>query len=160
MAQDLLRICSEPVDINEAYAALLDPRFGAQLVFTGTVRNENDGRPVEAVSYEAFVEMALAVFSELAAEVRTRCPAELGIVLIHRTGRLLVSEISTVVGVAGPHRAETYEASRYLIEQVKQRLPVWKEEHYTDGKSTWLDGAQIPCGGDSSRGAVIPHGQK
>ena len=143
MASDTLRICTEEIDIASVYAALADPEFGAQLVFVGVVRDQNEGSKVSAVSYEAFVPLAQTILSELAQEVREIVKARLRVVIIHRLGTLKVGEISTAIGVASAHRAESYEASRFLIEQLKVRVPVWKEEHYVDGENKWLDGAQL-----------------
>ncbi len=161
MGMDLLRVLTEAIDMSLVYEALSDPECGAQLVFTGTVRNENEGRGVRAVHYEAFAPLAETVFGDLAREVREKVGTPLRLVMMHRVGTLKVGVISTVIGVASAHRAESYAASRYLIEQLKIRVPVWKEEHYIDGEKTWLDGTELSapyCGGHPGRGAIEANG--
>ena len=107
VGSDLLQVSAEPFDMGRVYQALSDPECGAQLVFTGVVRNENDGRKVDAVHYEAFAPLAETVFKELAQEVREKIGATLRVVIWHRVGTLKVGELSTVIGLASPHRAES-----------------------------------------------------
>lgn len=162
-ADDLLRICSDTIDLNEVYTALASPECGAQLVFIGVVRQENEGRQVRAVSYEAYLPLAETVLKELAAEARTRVATPLRVAIAHRTGTLKVGEMSTVIGVASPHRAGSYEASRYLIEQLKLRTPIWKEEHYVDGQNSWLDGAELTpqnCSDNPGRRSILTDGTR
>lgn len=163
MQSDLIRISDEVIDLQETYRALSDRECGAQLVFVGVVRDENEGRRVATVSYDAFVPLAQKTLLELAQEVRQRISSPLRLVLLHRLGRLRIGEVSAVVGVSSPHRAESYDASRYLIEQLKGRLPVWKEECYVDGEKKWLGGAELTAegGGSDTRGrTLIAHGGK
>lgn len=143
MSSELLRICTEPIDLASVYQALSDPACGAQLVFTGTVRKENEGRSVKAVTYEIFEALALQVLAAIVHEARTKVDSPLRIVIVHRVGTLSVGEVSVAIGVASPHRSESYEVSRFLIEQIKTRVPIWKEEHYIDGGGSWLDGAAL-----------------
>lgn len=160
---DLLRIGPEPIEITEIQDALTDPACGAQLIFIGAVRNHNEGRAVEAVNYEAFIPLAQTLLSELVVETRAQVGQALQIAIALRIGTLAVGEVSTVIGVASPHRAESYQASQFLIEQIKIRLPIWKEEHYKNEQSRWLDGAQLSakdCSGNLSRRAVVPHGPR
>lgn len=143
MNHHYINITTESIDMSKVYENLTDPNCGAQLVFTGVVRNNNENKSVAAVHYESFVPLAEKTFINLAHETNEKYPDVKRIALIHRIGTLAVGEISTVVGVATPHRAEAYEASRFLIEQLKLRLPVWKEEHYVDGAQKWLDGVTL-----------------
>jgi len=118
------------------------PEDGAVLLFLGTVRNQNEGRRVVGMRYDAYVAMAESVLAEIAAEAATRLGTD-RIVVAHRIGNLRVGEVSVAIAVSSPHRAEAYEASRYVIEEIKKRLPVWKEEHYAEGDARWLEG-QVP----------------
>jgi len=110
---------------------------GAACVFVGVVRNENDGREVRYLEYEAYEEMALPLMEEIEREARAKWPvSELRIA--HRLGRIQIGEASVVVAVASPHRAEAFAACRYAIDTLKARVPIWKKEFYADG-SVWLD---------------------
>jgi molybdopterin synthase catalytic subunit len=116
---------------------------GAALLFVGTVREQNDGRPVRGMRYDAYDSMAQQVLHEIAAEAAARAGSD-RIAVVHRTGELEIGAISVAIAVSSPHRAEAFDAARYIIEQIKLRLPVWKHEHYTDAPSRWLDGAVPP----------------
>lgn len=124
--------------------ALLDEvaqhRNGASVLFVGTVRDVNDGAPVTALDYSAYTDMAE---TELAAIVLEACErwSTPDIVVEHRIGNLGLGDASVAIAVAHPHREEAYEASRYVIEELKRRLPVWKREHYVDGRSEWVNAA-------------------
>lgn len=127
----------EPIDGGAILRDLPSSKDGAVLLFLGVVRDENRGRRVTGLTYEAYEEMAVRVAEELVSQAEARFGTG-RIRLVHRVGELRVGEVSTAVAVAAPHREEAYQASRYLIEGLKDRLPVWKEEHYEGGDSTWL----------------------
>lgn len=120
-----------PIDVAAVRAAVSDPGFGAILVFEGVARDHFEGRPVRRLAYEAYPELALPVLDEILAEVAARFGARAAIV--HRLGEVPVTEPTVVIAVGAPHRAEAYEASRYALETLKARLPVWKKEIYADG---------------------------
>jgi molybdopterin synthase catalytic subunit len=136
----LARVVSAPIETAAVLAALSAAEHGAELVFHGVVRDRNDGRPVRAVTYDAFAPLAEQTFREIGEEARARFGPALRVAVVHRIGRLEVGEASVVVAVASPHRDEAYAASRYVIEQLKVRSPIWKQEHYADGDSAWLRG--------------------
>ena len=125
-------------------AALIDEvaqhRNGASVLFVGTVRNENEGAPVTALDYSAYTGMAESELAAIALEAAERWSTP-DIVIEHRIGNLGLGDASVAIAVAHPHRAEAYEASRYIIEELKRRLPVWKREHYVDGRSEWVHAA-------------------
>lgn len=135
-------ICETPIDLSRLLSEAEDAASGAVVVFCGTVRNENEGRPVESMTYEAHVSLAEKVLREIEQEavekyhVR-RCRIQ------HRIGHLQLGELSVVIVVGAGHRSEAYEASRYAIDEVKRRAPIWKEEHYLDGQSRFLDGVPL-----------------
>lgn len=139
----MFAIAPGPIDVGEVRAAVSDPGFGAVLVFEGTARNDFDGRAVVELSYEAYAEMAVPVMQQIATEMRDRWPCK--VAMVHRTGVVPIGEPSVVIAVGTPHRAECYEASRYAIEQLKQRVPVWKKEIYEDG-SAWKANAATERG--------------
>ena len=132
----------EPLSADALSRELCRDDAGAQIVFSGVVRNRNEGRPVLAVTYDAHRPLAEQTFRDIAEEVCARW-GDLSVVIAHRAGRLSVGEVSVVIGVASPHREEAYQASRYVIEQLKLRSPVWKQEHYADGESDWLKGHSL-----------------
>ncbi len=125
-----------PEEILEEVGAAED---GAVLLFVGIVRNHNDGRPVTGMEYEAYEEMAGPVLDEIAGEAAERCGSD-RIVVVHRVGELDVGEASVAIAVSTPHRAEAYDASRFVIEAIKERLPIWKREHYESGERRWVPG--------------------
>lgn len=145
-----VQMTDEPLSADAFARMLCRDDAGAQIVFSGVVRNRNDGRPVVAVTYDAHRPLAQKTFRDIAAEACAQWGADLSIVIAHRAGRLSVGEVSVVIGVASPHREEAYQASRYMIEQLKLRSPVWKQEHYADGESDWLNGHSLRAERSSS----------
>jgi len=133
--EDFVRLVREPIDLAALTATT--PRDGALCLFVGVVRNENRGRPVVRLEYEAYEEMALPLMRRIAAEARKRHPVTL-VRLVHRLGPLAIGEASVAVAVASPHRGEAFLACRYAIDTLKAEVPIWKKEFYADG-SEWLD---------------------
>ncbi len=132
------RLVSEPLDPASLWRDP-PPSDGAVLVFTGVVRDHNDGRPVRGLRYDAYREMAVGVLEEIALDAAERFRAG-EVWVAHRTGELEVGEVSVCVRVSAPHRDACYGASRHVIEEIKRRLPVWKKERYADGGAEWLEG--------------------
>ncbi len=130
-------IVTEPIKPEEVLRDLGTSRDGAQLLFLGVVRDHSQGRVVKGLDYEAYESMAERTLSQIASEASHRFGTD-RISILHRVGALQVGEVSTAIGVAAPHRGEAYEASRYIIEELKQRLPVWKREHFLEGESEWV----------------------
>jgi molybdopterin synthase catalytic subunit len=136
----LCRVTREPIDAASLLGAVAAPSDGAVLLFWGVVRDHNDGRAVGHLEYDAYVEMAESVLREIVAEARARW--ETGeIAVVHRIGRLEVGEGSVAIAVASPHRAAAYDASRFVIEELKRRVPIWKREGYLEGEARWLPGS-------------------
>lgn len=113
---------------------------GATVLFVGTVREENEGAPVTGLDYSAYPAMADAELAAIALEAAERWSTE-DIAIEHRVGTLQLGEASVAIAVGHAHRGEAYEASRYIIEELKRRLPVWKREHYADGHAEWISNA-------------------
>ncbi len=126
------------------------PHHGAVLLFLGVVRDHNEGRAVTSIGYEAYGDMASRVLDEIAREAAERTGVG-GVAVVHRVGRLSVGAVSVAIAISSPHRDEAYRASRYVIEEIKERLPVWKEEHYADGGRSWIVGRR-------ARGTSEPEG--
>jgi len=132
----MVRLTRERIDLATLHAVA--PGDGALCLFTGVVRNENAGRAVLHLEYEAYEEMALAMMGDLEAETRRRWRVT-DVRLVHRLGRMEIGEASVAVAVASPHRAEAFEACRFAIDTLKATVPIWKKEFYADG-AVWLEG--------------------
>jgi molybdopterin synthase catalytic subunit len=141
-------IVHEPIETAEVLGHVGARKDGATLLFLGMVRDHADGRPVTGMTYEAYEEMATPVLREIATEAAQRIGSD-RVAVVHRTGDLTIGEVSVAIAVSSPHRAEAYDASRYVIEEIKKRLPVWKKEHYTDGAQEWVEGT-VPTGAAAS----------
>ena len=132
-------ITQNPIDTAALLASSTTSTDGAAILFLGVVRDTNEGRAVGHLEYEAYPTMAEAVLKEIVAEAESRWTTG-DISVIHRIGRLEIGEISVAVMVSAPHRGDAYEASRYVIDELKKRVPIWKREGYLDGEREWLRG--------------------
>lgn len=110
---------------------------GAQVLFEGIVRGENEGRRVERVEYECYKEMAEKEFRKIIEEVRSSWPVHV-ISIAHRIGKVPVGGTSLLIGIGSPHRREALQALEYSIEEIKKRVPIWKKEVYSTDDSRWL----------------------
>ena len=145
---------------------LADPACGGYAAFEGWVRDENEGRRVRRLEYEAFEALALREGERIIGEARTRFGVTRA-ACVHRLGELDVGELAVWVGVSAPHRDEAFRACRYIIDEVKHRLPIWKKEHYESGDSDWVNcercaAAPQPGSGpaaDSVHGHAHDHGR-
>ena len=135
-------ITEDPIDPGGVLDAFASEGDGAVLLFLGVIRDHNQGRTVRAVAYEAYSDMARETLETIAGEAGERIGTD-RITVLHRVGMLEVGEIATAIAVASPHRAEAYEGSRYIIEEIKKRLPIWKKEAYVGGEEAWVEG-QVP----------------
>ncbi|WP_414549407.1 molybdenum cofactor biosynthesis protein MoaE [Anabaena sp. CCY 0017] len=136
--EDSFAITFAPLSLEEIYTKANDAANGAVVVMSGMVRNQTDGQPVVALEYQAYEPMALRVFYQIAADIRSTWSDVKRVVIYHRVGRLQVGEISVLVAVGCPHRSEAFEACRYAIDTLKHNAPIWKKEHWADGSSTWV----------------------
>jgi molybdopterin synthase catalytic subunit len=132
-----------PISLDSLLTEVAHEECGGTCVFLGTVRNGPDEQGVTAIEYSAYEDMVDAEFGRLLAEARGRWP-EARIAVRHRLGTIPVGEASIAIVAAAPHRAQAFEACRYLIEGVKQRIPVWKKELRLDGSEVWVDPAGRP----------------
>lgn len=136
----LIRVTPDILDTNEAIAAVESPAAGAVNVFLGVVRNTNLGRRVQYLEYDAYPAMAEKVMRELAEEARARFGLE-DVAVLHRTGRLEIAEASLLIAVSCGHRAESFEAGHWLVNEIKKKVPVWKKEVWEDGEA-WIEGPE------------------
>ena len=141
VGHDLIALVAGPLDLPAAVAAISDTAAGGIAVFLGTTRSEvhTDGRILVALDYEAFPEMAAAQLQALGTQARAQWPL-LRLAVLHRTGRVGVGEPSVLIAVATPHRAEAFEACRWLIDALKAEVAIWKQEVWSDGATRWVAG--------------------
>jgi molybdopterin synthase catalytic subunit len=133
-----------PIDLAALLAEVADAGNGATLLFVGTVRDVNDGRAVTGIDYSAYEGMAARELDSIVREAAARFGTD-HVVVVHRLGTLGLGEASVAIAVAHPRRAPAYDASRYVIEELKRRVPVWKREHYADGTREWVDPTRQPA---------------
>ena len=124
--------------IDVASLSRTEPEDGALCVFTGVVRNHNDGKSVRYLEYEGYEEMVVSIFDEISAEAKTRFGVT-RVRIVHRLGRMEIGDTSVAVAVSSSHRKEAFEACRFAIDTLKHKAPIWKKEFYADG-SSWLEG--------------------
>lgn len=138
LLEDSFSIRFAPLSLEEVYRLADDAANGALVVMSGTVRDRTDGKPVVSLEYQAYEPMALQVFRQIAANIRQQWRDTNRIVIHHRIGRLQIREISVLVAVGCPHRAEAFAACRYAIDTLKHNAPIWKKEYWADGFSNWV----------------------
>jgi molybdopterin synthase catalytic subunit len=114
------------------------PQYGAISLFVGTVREVNEGRSVSAIEYSAYESMASAELERILDEAEERFGIS-ALVVEHRTGLLGLGDVSVAIAAAHPHRAPALDCTRFVIEEIKRRVPIWKKEHYADGTREWID---------------------
>ena len=131
-----------PLDPSAVLAEVAGVGNGASIIFVGTVRDVNDGRAVSGIEYTTYETMAVRELEAIVAEAASRFGTT-DVVVEHRVGRLGLGEASVVIAVAHPHRAQAYDASRFIIEELKRRVPIWKREEYVDGTRAWVDPTAI-----------------
>jgi molybdopterin synthase catalytic subunit len=131
-------IVDEPIDVAEVTRDVATHANGAIVLFVGTVRDVNDGRAVTGIEYSAYRSMAERELADIAREAAEQFGTN-DIVIEHRLGVLELGDASVAIAVGHPHRGAAYDASRFVIEQLKRRVPIWKLEHYVDGTREWVN---------------------
>ena len=130
--------------ISEAENFISSSDFGASIIFTGTVRNQNNNQTVTGITYDSHDELVIKSFKEIYNNADQKLNIKDKSVFIeHAKGYLELGEISIIIAVACKHRDEAYVLSRYIIEEIKKRSPIWKKEHYVNNESAWLKGNPI-----------------
>jgi molybdopterin synthase catalytic subunit len=133
------RICMGPLDAPSVAELVSAPDCGAVASFIGLVRNQNAGRRVLWLDYEAYEPLAVKAFEQIDRETLKRWPS-VRLAIHHRIGRVEIGEASVVIASGSPHRADAFAASRYAIERIKQIAPIWKREHF-EGGEVWIESA-------------------
>lgn len=151
----VVNVADSALDPAAALDYVSDAAFGGLTTFVGKVRAQNHGREVVGITYDIYQALALNVFRQLAAEVQAEFGPRVKLYVAHACGRLLVGDIAVVVAAGTPHRDEAFRACRALIEAVKHRAPIWKQEHFVDGDSAWSEGCSL-CGQENDSPAVAP----
>lgn len=143
----------EPIDTAALLTAVAAHSNGATVLFVGTVRDVNEGRVVTGIEYSAYESMAQRELGAIVREASARFETP-HIAVVHRLGELSLGEASVAIAVAHPRRAPAFEAARFVIEELKRRVPIWKLEHYVDGRREWVNAG----GADTSPHAPLPDG--
>lgn len=133
----MITLTHESIDYQALTESVRSDAAGAVVLFLGTVREMTAGRQTVALDYDAFPEMATAKLEELEAEVRSKWPVT-DVAIVHRLGRLGLGEISVAAAVSSPHRADAFDAGKYLIDRLKVVVPIWKQENWADGTTEWV----------------------
>jgi molybdopterin synthase catalytic subunit len=137
-----MRLVTAEISVDQALRAAADPRAGAAVMFSGTVRNHNDGRMVKSIAYSAYAPLAEKVLAEIEQEVYAKFDV-IKCIIVHRVGQLEIGDCSVLVVVSSAHRPEAFAGGRYAIEEIKHRVPIWKLEEYTDGTHSHVKGCSL-----------------
>ena len=133
----MITLTTDPIDVTVALAYLQSDQAGAIDLFLGVVRDKTQERSVDRLEYEAYDRMAISEMQKIADEAHLRWPI-LRYAIIHRKGTLQIGEMAVLIGVSTAHRADAFEACRYIIDTIKQTVPIWKKEVFTDGEE-WVN---------------------
>lgn len=131
------RLTDQPIDYFALTESVRSPLSGAVVLFLGTVRELTNGRRTSSLDYEAYPEMAEKKLQELEVQARERWPIQ-GVAMLHRLGQLELGEVCVAVAVSCPHRHQAFDAGRFLIDELKAWVPIWKKEHWSDGTTEWV----------------------
>lgn len=134
------KINQEPLSIEKAEKFVALPENGATLTFVGRVRNHHEGNQIKAIDYDCAPKLAQKILEKIANESQEQSEYKLAIFIEHFQGFLEIGGISIIIAIGSPHRDAAYKANRYIIEEIKKRLPVWKKEYLINGQILWQDG--------------------
>jgi molybdopterin synthase catalytic subunit len=151
----MFRLCDSALRTDELRREVQDPACGGYVAFEGWVRNSNEGKTVLRLEYEAFAPLAVREGQRILRHARERFGVARAL-CAHRVGDLAVGELAVWVGVSAAHRGEAFDACRYIIDEIKHRVPIWKKEHYQDGDSGWVNCEHCAAAGHASR-HITPH---
>jgi len=139
----LVKTEEEKISSEKAKKFIASEKNGAESIFVGKVRNENDGKKVTAVTYDAHDQAVIKSFQAICNAAKDKFDKNAKIFLEHAKGYVSVGETSILIAVGSGHRDEAFKISRYILEEVKHQSPIWKKEHYADGKEEWLPGHSL-----------------
>jgi molybdopterin synthase catalytic subunit len=135
----MIDIIKKPINISQIMKDCKDPSAGATVLFTGSVRDHNEKERVSGIYYEAYIGMAKNVLAEIENEVLRKWHVR-KFIAIHRIGSLKVNEISVAIAITAEHRQDAFEACKYTVDNIKNRIPIWKKELSESGNATWKGG--------------------
>jgi len=133
----MIELTEQPIDVARVIQAVCRPTAGAVVLFLGVVREDGQTAKTVALEYECYQQMAEKELRKLQSEAASRWPGT-SCAIVHRVGKVPLGEATVAIAVAAPHRKEAYSASQWLIDELKSRVPIWKQEHLSDGSSRWL----------------------
>ena len=139
----LIKTEEERISSEKAKKFIFSEKNGAETIFIGRVRNENSGQKVNAVTYDAHDQAVIKSFQSICNDAKSKFDKNASIFLEHATGYVPVGEISILIAVSSDHRDESFKMCRYILEEIKHKSPIWKKEHYVDGKEEWLSGHSL-----------------
>ena len=139
----LVKTEEEKISSEKAKEFIFSEKNGAESIFVGKVRNENDGKKVLAVTYDAHDKAVIKSFELICNNAKDKFDKNSKIFLEHAKGYVALGEISILIAVGSGHRDEAFKICRYILEEVKKQSPIWKKEHYADGKEEWLPGHSL-----------------
>ena len=133
----MIHLTESPIDAAGLIETVRSPAAGAVVLFLGTARQTSGGRQTSSLEYECYAEMAQAKLAELERDARARW-ALVDCALVHRLGHLAIGEIAVAIAVSSPHRQAAFQAGNWLIDRIKEVVPLWKKENWADGTSEWI----------------------
>ena len=139
----LIKTEEEKISSEKAKKFIFSEKNGAESIFIGRVRNENSGQKVNAVTYDVHDQAVIKSFHSICNDAKNKFDKNASIFLEHAKGYVPVGEISILIAVSTDHRDEAFKMSRYILEEIKHKSPIWKKEHYVDGKEEWLPGHSL-----------------
>ncbi len=139
----LIKTEKEKISLENAKAFIFSEKNGAESIFIGRVRNENNRKKVQAVTYDAHEQAVIKSFQLICKNAQKKYDADAKIFLEHAKGYVIVGEISILIAVGSKHRDESFKICRYIIEEIKHQSPIWKKEHYIEGTEEWLPGNSL-----------------
>ena len=139
----LINVEDEKISSEKAKKFITSDKNGAESVFIGRVRNENSGKKVKAVTYDAHDKAVLKSFKTICDDAKSKFDKKAKLFVEHAKGYVPVGEISILIAVSSGHRDEAFKICRYILEEIKHKTPIWKKEHYADGKQEWLPGHSL-----------------
>ena len=139
----LLKTDETKISSEKAKKFILSEKNGAETIFVGRVRNKNSGKKVTAVTYDAHEQAVIKSFRSICNNAKNKFDKSAKIFLEHAKGYVSVGEISILIAVSSGHREEAFKICRYILEEIKHQSPIWKKEHYVDGKDEWLPGHSL-----------------
>lgn len=131
------RLTTSPIEYSSLVESVRGSRSGAVVLFLGTVREMSEGRPVSGLTYDAYPPMAESKLREIVESARRRWSLDEAVV-VHRYGDLQLGDVAVAIVTASPHRDESFESARWIMDTIKQTVPIWKREHWSDGSASWV----------------------